>query len=234
MASAETSPAYGQHRVRQDASARVRQRSVLIRVGEGLASLKLTVTLFAMAIFIILAGTLAQAENSLWQVIEDYFRTAIRVDRPEELSDFPAAATALAAARDSVSVPRRVADRRHAHRQPDCRPWFAVQDPGQGGAALGRARRDGAWWLDHGRCDLQRQRQRDRRRDVAAISDVAVDRIRGGDRGALPGIAGDPAGESAVGGYGANPRCRVVDFSGHRCGLGDRHPVARVRSGPPP
>jgi ABC-type transport system involved in cytochrome c biogenesis permease subunit len=39
-----------------------------------LASLKLTVALFAMAIFIVLAGTLAQVEKDIWQVIDEYFR----------------------------------------------------------------------------------------------------------------------------------------------------------------
>lgn len=42
-----------------------------------LASLKLTVALFAAAIFIILAGTLAQVEKDIWQVIDEYFRTSI-------------------------------------------------------------------------------------------------------------------------------------------------------------
>lgn len=42
-----------------------------------LASLKLTVVLFAMAIFIVLAGTLAQVEDDIWVVIRDYFRTPI-------------------------------------------------------------------------------------------------------------------------------------------------------------
>ncbi|QDV15980.1 Cytochrome c biogenesis protein CcsA [Gimesia panareensis] len=42
-----------------------------------LASLKITVVLFAMAIFIILAGTLAQVEKDIWVVIDEYFRTAI-------------------------------------------------------------------------------------------------------------------------------------------------------------
>jgi ABC-type transport system involved in cytochrome c biogenesis permease subunit len=41
---------------------------------EPLASLKLTVVLFAMAIFIVLAGTLAQVEKDIWGVIEEYFR----------------------------------------------------------------------------------------------------------------------------------------------------------------
>lgn len=46
-----------------------------------LASLKITVVLFAMAIFIILAGTLAQVDKDIWVVIDEYFRTAIaRID----------------------------------------------------------------------------------------------------------------------------------------------------------
>jgi len=42
-----------------------------------LASLKLTVVLFALAIFLILAGTLAQATMDIWDVIREYFRTPI-------------------------------------------------------------------------------------------------------------------------------------------------------------
>ncbi|NMF67402.1 cytochrome c biogenesis protein ResB, partial [Brasilonema octagenarum] len=42
-----------------------------------LASLKFTVALLAMSIFIILAGTLAQVEKDIWQVIDEYFRTPI-------------------------------------------------------------------------------------------------------------------------------------------------------------
>ena len=41
------------------------------------ASLRLTVALFAMAIFLILAGTLAQTEKDIWEVISDYFRTPL-------------------------------------------------------------------------------------------------------------------------------------------------------------
>ncbi|HID20949.1 MAG TPA: hypothetical protein EYP14_00915, partial [Planctomycetaceae bacterium] len=43
-------------------------------VVRSLASLKLTVVLFAMAIFIVLAGTLAQVNKDIWQVIGEYFR----------------------------------------------------------------------------------------------------------------------------------------------------------------
>lgn len=39
-----------------------------------LASLKLTVLLFAMAIFIIFVGTLAQVDKDMWEVIDQYFR----------------------------------------------------------------------------------------------------------------------------------------------------------------
>ena len=42
-----------------------------------LASLRLTVVLFAMAIFIIFAGTFAQWQKDIWQVVDDYFRTPI-------------------------------------------------------------------------------------------------------------------------------------------------------------
>lgn len=44
---------------------------------EPFASLRLTVILFAMAIFIILAGTLAQVNKDIWVVIDEYFRTGI-------------------------------------------------------------------------------------------------------------------------------------------------------------
>jgi ABC-type transport system involved in cytochrome c biogenesis permease subunit len=39
-----------------------------------LASLKLTVTLFALAIFLIFAGTLAQVDKDIWEVVREYFR----------------------------------------------------------------------------------------------------------------------------------------------------------------
>lgn len=41
------------------------------------ASLRLTVALFAMGIFIILVGTLAQVEKDMWDVIDDYFRAKL-------------------------------------------------------------------------------------------------------------------------------------------------------------
>ncbi len=41
---------------------------------KALASLKITVVLFAMAIFLIFAGTLAQVDKGIWYVVEFYFR----------------------------------------------------------------------------------------------------------------------------------------------------------------
>ncbi len=46
----------------------------LLRILDGLASLRLTVALFAMAIFIVLAGTLGQVHRDIWDVVHDYFR----------------------------------------------------------------------------------------------------------------------------------------------------------------
>ena len=42
-----------------------------------LASLKLTVVLFALAIVIVFAGTLAQTQHDIWYVVDHYFRTGI-------------------------------------------------------------------------------------------------------------------------------------------------------------
>ncbi|WP_339728949.1 cytochrome c biogenesis protein CcsA [uncultured Gimesia sp.] len=49
----------------------------LLKFLKPIASLRLTVVLFAMAIFIILAGTLAQVNKDIWVVIDEYFRTGI-------------------------------------------------------------------------------------------------------------------------------------------------------------
>ena len=43
---------------------------VLKTLLQPLASLKLTVALFAMSIFIVLAGTLAQVEKEIWEVVD--------------------------------------------------------------------------------------------------------------------------------------------------------------------
>ncbi len=52
-------------------------RDFLVAVLEPLASLKLTVVLFALSIFIVLAGTLAQVDKDIWDVIRIYFRAPI-------------------------------------------------------------------------------------------------------------------------------------------------------------
>ncbi|GMQ80255.1 MAG: cytochrome c biogenesis protein CcsA [Planctomycetia bacterium] len=41
------------------------------------SSLTLTVILLAMAIFIVLAGTMAQVDKGIWQVVAEYFRTSV-------------------------------------------------------------------------------------------------------------------------------------------------------------
>lgn len=55
----------------------LRQGVVLHKVAKGLASLKLTVVLFAMSIFLIFVGTLAQVNRDMWQVIIEYFHSPI-------------------------------------------------------------------------------------------------------------------------------------------------------------
>lgn len=60
------------------AASRVRSlsaRSELVKLLMPLASLRLTVALFAMAIFLIFAGTLAQVDKDIWEVMGQYFRT---------------------------------------------------------------------------------------------------------------------------------------------------------------
>src|SRR6185436_10582165 len=42
-----------------------------------LASLRLTVALLAMAIVLVFAGTLAQVDKDIWDVVHQYFRTWI-------------------------------------------------------------------------------------------------------------------------------------------------------------
>jgi len=49
----------------------VRLRTLLLP----LASLRLTVVLFAISIVLVLAGTLAQIDHDIWYVVHNYFRT---------------------------------------------------------------------------------------------------------------------------------------------------------------
>jgi ABC-type transport system involved in cytochrome c biogenesis permease subunit len=48
--------------------------SIVLKLLLPLASLRLTVVLFAMAIFLIFAGTMAQVEQDIWDVMRQYFR----------------------------------------------------------------------------------------------------------------------------------------------------------------
>ncbi len=54
--------------------ARRQKRGFMHRVLHSLASLRLTVTLFALAIVLIFAGTLAQVDKDIWEVMNLYFR----------------------------------------------------------------------------------------------------------------------------------------------------------------
>jgi hypothetical protein len=47
-----------------------------VRLLAPISSLKLTVVLFALSIFIVFAGTVAQVDKGIWTIVHDYFRTA--------------------------------------------------------------------------------------------------------------------------------------------------------------
>src|SRR5690349_12208415 len=47
---------------------------VVERLMRPLASLKLTVSLLVLAVILVLAGTLAQVDKDIWQVVDEYFR----------------------------------------------------------------------------------------------------------------------------------------------------------------
>ncbi|QEG35666.1 cytochrome c biogenesis protein [Bythopirellula goksoeyrii] len=54
-----------------------RKISLFAEIIAGFASLRLTVVLFALSIFLILAGTLAQIDHDIWFVVHRYFRTLV-------------------------------------------------------------------------------------------------------------------------------------------------------------
>ncbi len=63
--------------VKLESISRARPTSVparLARILMPLTSLRLTVVLFAMAIFLVFAGTLAQVDKDIWEVMNQYFR----------------------------------------------------------------------------------------------------------------------------------------------------------------
>ncbi len=53
------------------------QRGAFQTILAPLASLKLTVALFGLAIFLVFAGTLAQAGHDVWWVLHNYFRSPL-------------------------------------------------------------------------------------------------------------------------------------------------------------
>lgn len=62
---------------RPHVAAKAKTTNPLELVMSSLASLKLTVALFALGIFVVLVGTLAQTEADIWEVVRDYFRAWI-------------------------------------------------------------------------------------------------------------------------------------------------------------
>lgn len=50
---------------------------ILKKILKPLASLKLTVVIFALSIFLIFAGTLAQVHSGIWTVVDQYFRSLV-------------------------------------------------------------------------------------------------------------------------------------------------------------
>jgi hypothetical protein len=66
------------------------------RILKPVASLKLTVILFALSMVLILAGTLAQTENGIWTVVDEYFRSLVvriplRLFAPQSMITIPGA-----------------------------------------------------------------------------------------------------------------------------------------------
>jgi cytochrome c-type biogenesis protein CcsB len=59
---------------REAAETALRRTTDLRKLLLPLASLKITVALFAFSIFLVLAGTLAQWRKEVWQVVDEYFR----------------------------------------------------------------------------------------------------------------------------------------------------------------
>ncbi len=59
------------------AAERLTMRHVLLRLIAPLASVKLTVTLLGLSIFLVFAGTLVQVDKGIWRVMDEYFRTVI-------------------------------------------------------------------------------------------------------------------------------------------------------------
>ena len=52
-------------------------RDVLRLVLQRLGSMKITVTLLVLAMFLVVAGTLAQVDKDVWQVVDEYFQSSL-------------------------------------------------------------------------------------------------------------------------------------------------------------
>ena len=65
-------------RERSDYATAAGPSAVAYKVLHALASLKFTIVLFALAIFIVFTGTLAQTQHDIWFVIKNYFRVDLR------------------------------------------------------------------------------------------------------------------------------------------------------------
>ncbi len=61
----------------REASPRPSARAIAVKILSILASLRITVTLFALALFLVFVGTLAQRFSGNWTVVNSYFRSAL-------------------------------------------------------------------------------------------------------------------------------------------------------------
>ena len=75
MATVELPRYASRERVDESAAPTARGASLAEWLLAPLASLRLTVALLALSLFLVLAGTLAQIDYDVWQVLNDYFRT---------------------------------------------------------------------------------------------------------------------------------------------------------------
>ncbi len=67
---------------------------MILKILKPLASLKLTVVIFALSIFLVFAGTLAQVHAGIWTVVDQYFRSLIvpidlQIFVPQDIATIP-------------------------------------------------------------------------------------------------------------------------------------------------
>ena len=102
-----------------------------------LASLKLTVALFAAAIFLVFVGTLAQTSADVWTVVSGYFRSWYYMGAAGSLLSEVVFSRHWSSA-GWVLLSRRLYDRHLDGGQSVGRAWCAIQDSSHGHAALER------------------------------------------------------------------------------------------------